>query len=85
MLSFQYTKENKVTDRVFIPLETPTDKYFGIDITELSEEEQGVFAAMFSKIIEDKEEAVHSLMSEFDLKFKFRYFIPSKMSNISKE
>lgn len=86
MLSFQYTKDDgKVSDRVFIPLESPTNKYFGIDISELSVEDQGIFAAKMQKIQEDKEEAVHGLMQEFDIKFKFRYFVPEKMFAIVSE
>ena len=86
MLSFQYTKEDgKVSDRVFIPLESPTNKYFGIDISELSIEDQGIFAAKMQKIQEDKEQAEHALMHDFDIKFKFRYFVPEKMSNIVDE
>jgi hypothetical protein len=85
MISFQYTKDDKVTDRVFITLEKPTDKYFGIDISELDPVQQGVFAAKFHKIVEEKEDAIHQLMYDFDLRFKFRYFIPSKMSNIVEE
>lgn len=86
MLSFQYTKDDgKVSNRVFIPLESPTNKYFGIDISELSIEDQGIFAAKLQKIQEDKEEAVHSLMFDYDLKFKFRYFVPEKMSRIIEE
>ena len=87
MISFQYTKDDgKVSDRVFIPLESPTNKYFGIDISELSTEDQGIFAAKMQKIQKEKEKEKEleesRLMQEFGLKFRFRYFIPEKMSNI---
>jgi len=63
----------------------PTDKYFGIDISELSEAEQGEFSAKFSNIMDDKAEAIWQLMNEYDVRRKFRSFIPSRMANIVKE
>lgn len=86
MLHFTYTKDDgKTSDRVLMVMEEPTDKYFGIDISELSEVEQGEFAAAFSKIMDDKAEAIWQLMYDFDVRRKFRYFIPSKMTDIVKE
>lgn len=86
MLSFQYTKDDgSVTDRVIVPLVKPSADYFGIDISELSEESQGIFADKISDILSTRDEAIHQLMSDFDLRFKFRNFKVYKMSNVVEE
>jgi hypothetical protein len=86
MISFTYTKDDgKTSDRVLAVMNEPTDKYFGIDISELSEAEQGEFSAKFSTIMDDKAEAIWQLMNEYDVRRKFRSFIPSRMANIVKE
>jgi len=86
MLSFTYTKEDgKTSDRVVAVINEPTDKYFGIDISELSEAEQGEFYAKFSTIMDNKAEALGRLMYDYDVRRNFRSFSPSRMANIVKE
>lgn len=83
MLSFSYTKDDgKTTQRNIIPISSPTDKYFGIDLSELSEEDQGIFEARYQEIMDTKDSAIHQLMFDMDVRFKFRNFIPAKMTNI---
>lgn len=87
MITFKYTKkENDVSNRVFIPLVTPAAKnYFGIDITELSDEDQGIFMAEMSIIKEENNAKINALMKKFDIVHNFRAFSPEKMSDIVNE
>ena len=86
MLTFTYTKDDgKATKRDVVVINSPTDKYFGIDLSELSEEDQGIFEVKYQNIMDVKDEAIHQLMSDMDVRFKFRYFIPSKMTNVVKD
>lgn len=83
VMTFQYMKSpDDITDRVFLSLGEPTNKYFGVDIGELSEEEQGLFISGVNKAFEEYTEQLNTLMQEFDIKNNYRYFIPEKMVNV---
>lgn len=83
VMTFQYMKSpNDITDRVFVALGEPSDKFFGVDITELDDEEQGLFMAGVNKAFEEYTEQLNVLMQEFDIKNNYRYFKPEKMVNV---
>lgn len=87
ILTFTYTKkpDDTPTSRVVIPLICPTDKYFCIDVSDLSEEDQALFAAEVAKVDAEKQEKINELMNKYDVRTNFRSFIPGKMSNIEVE
>lgn len=87
IITFNYTKEaNDVSSRVYVPMVTPGAKnYFGIDITELSVEDQSQFAEEMRKIDAVRVAAVEKLMREYDIEHNFRSFVPEKMSDIEVE
>ncbi len=86
VVSFTYTKENgEVSKRDLFALTTPGDKYFGIDITELDLEDQGIFIAEMQQLEQERQAKINALMAKSDLKHKFRSFLPSRMSGITTE
>lgn len=84
-LSFDYNKDGKETHREYVCLSEPSDKYFGVDVSELDIEDQAVFYAKLSDMYDKLVEDTNTLMAEYDIKFKYRYFKPEQMSNIVKE
>lgn len=86
VLAFTYTKDNgEVSNRVFVPLVSPTDKYFGVDISELDYEDQVFITKELYDLEQEKYKQVRELMAKYDINHSFRTFIPSKMSSISTE
>lgn len=84
ILNFKYTKAaGKVSQRSFLPINAPTNNYFGIDISELSQEEQADFVINYEKLQLAFLENVEKLMKEFDIATMYRSFIPEKMEDIT--
>ena len=85
-LSFNYIKEDgKETHREYVCISEPSDKLFGIDVSELGIEEQGIFYAKMQQLYDKLHADTLALMEEFDIKHKFRYFKPELMSNIIRD
>ncbi len=83
-ISFDYEKESGGKSyRVVHTLVEPTDKYFAIDLSELDTEDQGMFIAKLEDILDERTQLIEKLMVEFDIKHKYRYFKPERMSNIT--
>lgn len=86
IMTFTYTKEpSKVSERVFIPLVVPADKYFGIDITELSVHDQVALSEDITNLDLERKSKIDELMAKYDARHAYRSFIPAKMSAIVEE
>lgn len=82
-MSFTYVKSPTDTShRVFLPILVPTDKYFGIDISELDAEDQGEFQVALEELIDEHKEKIEKLMEVYDIKHAYRHFFPGKMENV---
>ena len=82
-VTFTYTKDaTHTSDRVLLALAVPTDKYFGIDISELDLDDQGRFACALANLNEAYQADIATLMKEYDIQHNYRSFLPPKMSNI---
>lgn len=82
-MSFSYTKPNgDVSSRVFIPLVTPNANYFGVDISELSLEDQVAIELDFKDLEDERTKKVAELMSKYDIRHSFRTFSPERMNNV---
>lgn len=81
-MTFKYNKDGKISDRVFIPITHPSEKYFGIDITELDIEDQGTFLVAVEDIIEEQKQKIAEVMEKYDLKYKFRSFFKEQMTEV---
>lgn len=84
VLTFDYTKQGATESKpkVVISLDRPTDKYFGIDITELDLEDQGSITAEVEEEILKHEQRLAEIMLKYDIKHSYRYYFPEKMENL---
>ena len=84
--SFKYTDaKGKVTDRVLMAHLIPTNMYSGTDITELDEEQRGLFIAEVDAAKTRFAEEMQAIIDKHDLKYKYRQFKSEKMTDITKE
>jgi hypothetical protein len=83
-ISFEYVKQGATEPKpkLMVPLVQPTNKYFGIDITELDPEDQGTFMAEIDKVLDLYKKNVDDLMEKYDIKHNYRYYFPDKMTNV---
>jgi enolase len=83
-ITFEYTKSDIDTSkRVFEVLSPASDKYFGVDITELDQEAQGVVMDKFHSAHIKYMQEVKEIMQGADITNNFRHFFANKMSNIT--
>jgi len=82
IMTFTYNKDGELSDRVFIPLVNPTNKYFGIDISELEVVDQVAFDEEVFRIQDEQKAKMDALMEKYDCKYKYRAFFPEKMTNV---
>jgi len=86
IMEFTYTKSPAdVSSRVFIPLVKPTDKYFGIDVSDLDVEDQALIANELDQLNQERSDKIETIMAKYDVRTNYRSFIPSKMSDIVDE
>lgn len=84
LMEFTYTKSpTDVSRRVFIPLSVPSNKYFGIDVSDLDVEDQAFVMSEIELIEEEKQTAIAKVMEKYDIRTQFRSFLEEKMSGIS--
>jgi hypothetical protein len=83
IMTFKYVKApDDTSDRVFVPISHPSEKYFGIDITELDTEDQALFTNALEDIIDEQKESIEQLMTQYDVKHKYRHFFANKMQEV---
>lgn len=86
LITFKYTKaDGKQSERVLAPLIIPNTMYEGIDISELSMEQQALFVQEVSDAKQVYLGKLAEIQNKFDVKTMYRRFDPSKMTNVVKE
>lgn len=76
LAKFEYTDtKGKTTQREVFVLGMPTNKLNGIDVTELSVEDQALFAFEYDMLVEEFHKKVDALKARFDVKHNFRQFL----------
>lgn len=81
---FDYTDlKGKDSHRVLLVTGTPSNKYSGIDLTNIDEEEAGMFINEYASLQDLFNQAVENLKEKYDLKHSFRQFIQENMRNIT--
>lgn len=84
--SFKYTDaKGKVTDRVLMAHVLPSTMYAGTDITELDEEQRGLFIAEVDEAKDRFAKEMQAIIDKHDLNYKYRQFRSEKMTDITKE
>lgn len=84
-ITFNYTKKDGSTsERTLVTMVTPGgDKYAGIDVSELSPEEGAEFAKLAQQLHDSYILKLQALQADFDLRFNYKQFLVSGMSNIT--
>lgn len=83
ILNFTYTKESgETSNRVFMPIFVPTQNYFGVDLTELDDEQVVEFALEYESALQDFEMQVQKILAKHDLKRNYRNFNPNNMTDV---
>lgn len=86
IITFKYTKvDGKVSHRVISPVVAPSTMWEGTDLSELEAVDQVMYAQALGKLNDEHKAKILALQEEFDLKYKYRRFDPTKMSNIVTE
>lgn len=84
LTSFTYTKEfGEVSERVLVELSAPTDKFFGVDVSELSEDTQTEVYGEFQKAYDEYMAKCNETMAKYDIRTNFRFFKFSRVTNRS--
>lgn len=83
-LTFTYTKKDgSVSTRTLLAMVTPSDKYAGIDVSDMDAVEAADFIAATNSLHSRYLEAMQTLQSQFDLKHNYRQFLAGGMTNIT--
>lgn len=84
-ITFNYTKKDGSTsERTLLALVTPGgDKYAGIDLSELSPEQAAEFAQLAAQLHDAYIMKLQALQADFNLRFDYKQFLVSGMSNIT--
>lgn len=85
-VDFKYTDaKDRVTNRSLAIISEPSNKYFGIDITELSASDAGEIIAELHEAMQYHKAELEHIMEKYDIKCSFRYFFADKMEDINYE
>ena len=85
-ITFDYTKaDGKTSKRVLVVTKDPSIFVHGQDITELSMEDQALYIQALNTAHEEYVQRIEAINEEFDMRFKYRQFDPSRMENIIQE
>jgi hypothetical protein len=86
IMTFDYVKANGTkSHRDVIMLRAPTDLYFGVDVSELPEEERITIAVELARVKGIYDKAISAVMHDHDVVHNFRQFNPESMTNIESE
>lgn len=84
--SFTYTKSpTDVSQRDVLVIGEPSSYLTGIDISELSEEDQAKFAVEMSNVLDNYKIAQQTVMAKYDVRNRFRQFDPLKITDVVDE
>lgn len=84
--TFKYTKsDGTVSNRVLAPANLPNKFYSGVDITELSTEDQALYISEVDAAKTQFAEKMQEINNKYDLNHRFRQFDPAKMTEVKHE
>lgn len=82
---FTYTKESgEVSQREVVVTQQPSTLLYGLDVSELTQQELGDFAAGWNALQDRQAHERATLLRRFELDTRRRSFNPVRMSNIVK-
>jgi glutaredoxin-related protein len=74
--------KGKETDRKVLLMDTPSNKYVGLDVSELDDEDIATFAAEYDYLLDEFMESVANLKEQYDLKYNHRQFLETGVSDL---
>lgn len=84
--TFKYTKENgSASTRVLMPERVPYDKYSGLDISSMEEQEQGMFLAEVLALKDEYKTKLLAIQEKYDIVHNYRTFLPARMTEVTDE
>ena len=85
-MQFIYTKSpGDQSERAVVVTQEPTQLVAGIDVSELPETEFEAFTREMRELKNRQHEEMAELIAKHDLKYNYRQFTPSKMTNVNIE
>lgn len=83
ILNFTYTKaDGSTSNRTVMPITTPSEGFFGIDLSEVEDEDLVSFVLAYERLYKEFQEKVDALLVSSDLKYNYRLFLQGNMSDI---
>lgn len=83
-MDFTYNKaDNKSSDRTIVVLGRPSETYFGIDVSDMLNDDFANFTVEFQAVLREFEQKKADLMEKYDLKYNYRQFKPERMEDVS--
>lgn len=83
LLTFKYTKAGgQVSKRTFVPFICPNKMYEGLDISELSTEDQVLITIELGRAKDTYLQAIIDIEEKFDVNTMYRRFDPAKMTEV---
>lgn len=74
--------KGKESHRVVFLTGAPSNKYSGIDLTKVEEEDAGLFINEYQTLQENFQKEVELLKEKYDVKHNFRQFLEQSVSNL---
>lgn len=85
-ITFNYTKKDGSTsERTLLVTAEPkpaTDKYAGIDLSEISPEDASAFVLRYEDLYNEYLQNLDDLKEQFDLKYNYRQFFADNMTDV---
>ncbi len=84
--SFTYTKtDGSTSERVLLVMSEPYKFVTGVDISELNDEDQAMFAISMGAAHDAYLQRMIEIQDKYDVVHNFRQFDPVKMTNVKQE
>ncbi len=84
--TFKYTKsDGSESKRTLATMQMPSKFYQGVDISELSTEDQALYITEFDHIKNEYLKQVAAVNKKYDLDHRYRQFDPNKMTELVQE
>lgn len=86
LATFTYTDlKGKTTSRKLMVLTEPSNKYFGVDVSELDDEQIALLFNELDLLDSQYTQSLDKILQEYDVKYNFRQFLESGVRDFKLE
>jgi len=86
LMTFDYKKScGSTSKRTFVPFVTPATMWGGLDVSEMSTEEQALYLTELEVVKQTYADSLKALQDKYELNHRYRQFKPENMANIKTE